>query len=344
MNLLRRLVAGGGWLAYTGNQLQIGAYTRSRDRAIRPSWIFLWAGLLALFTIGAVGAAIDSAASSLTNATVADVASGAPLLTGSRYVSVSGKLSQPVTALCSRTGSCWATVFVLQDLSIDESVFAVLPVGFVPDANPDGSVTIRGRITDGISDPRLSDWKSQVGTAGPLVAPSSSVYLDSTWHPLGLTISIVGVVVFGGFEVLMALGWMAGFIPYTAISGGLEAPARGEVPVSPSVSVRITGILVDTSGIKRSYRNRPARLGASTGSLDLAIQQWLAVYRHSARSKTPYTTACLLAADIMTSSRGSIHLVRSTKPAIRITSRECRLVLAFDDPAVRDQFFALCVR
>ncbi len=340
MSVFRRLLAFGGWCAHQGNQLMIGTYNRSHDRAIRPSWLFVSCGLLALFAAAAGVAAVTAATTGLASTTVAQVAAGGPLQAGSRYVRVSGTPEPGGVQLCNSDGSCQDLV-VLTDGAGGHAIF-VLTDGPAPNPGPDGTVTFTGLVVDGTSGGRdTSDWQSLVRMRMLTVIPLSLDYLDATWSPANLPLAIAGAIFFAGLDLLIALGWLVGLMPFAALPRTAVAPIEtGAGSPLSSVPVGITGVLVDIRGKKRRYRDRPARLDLDRTGASVIISQWVARYRHVATALVPSTEALIEPAGVSGVNRGTGYLVTRTKPAIKMATETGQIILTFKDALTRDRAFA----
>jgi hypothetical protein len=160
-----------------------------------------------------------------------------------------------------------------------------------------------------------------------LVVTTAVAYPDAA----GLAISACGL----GVAILMWLGWFAGLVPFEPLPVGAATPVAAPAWADSQLDleVRVTGVVEDTAGNRRRYRDRLANLAGTR----------LTVYTKAGAIDTIPVTPDFGPPTISMIECGTAYLVASERPAIRVHWKHGSVILTFDDPEWRDRVFARMV-
>jgi hypothetical protein len=306
------------------------AYNREHDRVTRARWILFWLLLISGAAYMECTAVAAAAHPGPAPATIAEVLAGTG---GSSYVSVSGTLEAGSTGLCPSDGRCDAAGAVLSDGRSGASIFVYFG-GTLPGPGADGLVTVTGFATDGSGRSFIADWRSAGARRGLKPIPDSDIYLDATWSPPNLIMTAAAASSLIFLDLLIALGWLTGLVPYVTFRGGGSVPV-GSGGLLSSTRVRITGVIVDIRGTRRCYRHRPADLVIENDALLLSIHPWNYEIGVRTWSPLPLENASLKLAVVGRASFGTAFLVNGARPAVALRPRTGRALLTFDDVTSR---------
>jgi hypothetical protein len=152
-------------------------------------------------------------------------------------------------------------------------------------------------------------------------------------RPVVLALSILEVASIALIAALMVLGWAAGVVPFVRDKEWPEDPP-GVGPASQWVG--ITGVVVDSRGVRRRFRNRRSRLELDEPGLKLAVRPFASAYSQRARAQQTGTEVELACASISRLDRGTAHLVKRVSPALRLTTHGEEVLLTFESVFARN--------
>jgi len=150
----------------------------------------------------------------------------------------------------------------------------------------------------------------------------------------------IGVLLFGGFALLLTAGWLTNTVPFVAARESRnESAPGGRVSRGKALDTHATGV-VGLGSDRRRFRHRPAVLERSSdGELHLTVKRWRSDLGASG-APVASVSARLLAGEVSKIRRGTAHLVTEARPAICFRWNHGPVLLDFADAQTRDRVYA----
>ncbi len=171
---------------------------------------------------------------------------------------------------------------------------------------------------------------SSAGNAA-LISANASLSHSTVPDQANLPLAVAGTVTLASLGLLMLIGFALGPVAFHATGGVLgKVSAGGSIQ---STGVRVSGVVTDETGARKSFRDRPAIVTLRSGVMHLKMRQWNAGMSGYMRPRNPDLWAADARIDLNRIQRieaGLAYLARGPKPALAFGTGRRRVLLTFD--------------